>query len=172
MQYLLGLFRHALACPVFSKITQCLYPWEGLSYFVYLLHVITHLWKVQRYHAILFGYGPACPKFPEINCQYLWKGFSNFVDFLDVIICILLGIHWSCNNILFWVGTVMHRLSASHIVRCFQLKNLKNYMTYQIDFLLPLKLQKKQCYFWLWSQKSLRKFGSLQDFLLLTCLTC
>ena len=33
-------------------------------------------------------------------------------------------------------------LSANQIVRCFKLKKLENYMRYQVDFLLPLKLQK------------------------------
>ena len=42
---------------------------------------------------------------------------------------------------------VWHRLSANQIVRCFKLKKLKNYMRYQVDFLLPLKLQKISYYF-------------------------
>ena len=50
--------------------------------FVYLLLVVTHQWKLQCYHALLVGYGPACPKFYEItNHQYLWKGLSDFLDF-------------------------------------------------------------------------------------------
>ena len=52
---------------MFSKITNCQYLWERLSYFVYLLHVVTHPGKL---------------KFFEItNHQYLWKGLSDFVDF-------------------------------------------------------------------------------------------
>ena len=51
------------------------------------------LWKLQCYHAILGGYSPVCPKFSEINFQYLWKGFNDFIDFLQVVICILLDIH-------------------------------------------------------------------------------
>ena len=63
------------------------------------MHLVTYLWKLQCCHAILVGYGPACPKFSETaNCQYLWKGLSDFVY-------------------------------------------------YQVDFLLPLKLQKISCYF-------------------------
>ena len=29
-------------CPTFSKITKHQYLWEGLSYSIYLLHVVTH----------------------------------------------------------------------------------------------------------------------------------
>ena len=110
----LGLVKHAPARRT-SKITKCQCLW-GLSYFVYLLHVVTYLWKLQCY-VILFGCGPGCTKFSEItNRRYLRKGFSDFVDFLHVVICILLDIHWSCKNMLFWVGTVRHRFSANHIV--------------------------------------------------------
>ena len=42
----------------------------------------------------LFGYGLACPKFSEItNRQYLWKGLSDFINFLHVIIYILCDVH-------------------------------------------------------------------------------
>ena len=76
------------------QITKYQYLQKGLSYFVCLLCVVTHLWKIQCYHAILFGYDPACPKFSEItNCQYVCIGFSDFVDFLHVVIWILLDIH-------------------------------------------------------------------------------
>ena len=75
------------ACNItFSKITRCQYLWEGLSYFVDLLHAVTHLWKLQCYHAILFGCGPAYPTISEItNRQYLCKGFSDFVDFFNLV---------------------------------------------------------------------------------------
>ena len=140
---MLGLVRHTRACPTFFKITKLQYFWEVLSYFVYLLHVITHPWKLQFYHFISVGYGPACPKFSEItNHQYFWKGFSDFVDFLHVVICILLDIHWSYKNMLFWAGMVRHSPSANQIVRCFKLKKLENYLRYQVDFLLLLNLQK------------------------------
>ena len=47
---------------------------------------MTHLFKLQCYHAILVGYGPAYPKFSQItNRQYLWKRFSDFFDFLQVV---------------------------------------------------------------------------------------
>ena len=98
----------------------------------------------------------ACPKFSEVtNHQFLWKGSCDFVDFLQVVICILLDIHWSYKNMLFWVGIVRHSLSANQIVRCFKLKNLKNNLRYQVDFLLPLKLEKILCYFGLWPQNTL-----------------
>ena len=128
-----------------------------------MLYVVTHLWKLCCYHAILDGYGPACPKFSETtNHQYLWKGFSDFVDFLHVVICILLDIHWCYKNMLFRVDTVRHRLSGNQIVRCFKLKNLKNYMSNHVDVLLPLKLQKRSCYFGLWTQKTLGQSNIFQ----------
>ena len=102
------------------------------------------------YHAISVGYGPTYSKFSEVtNRQYFWKGFilGDFVDFFQVVICIFLDIRWSCKNILFWVGTVRHTLSANQIVRYFKTKKLENYMSYQVDFLSPLKLQKISCYF-------------------------
>ena len=103
----------------------------------------------------LVGCGAACPKFSEAtNKQYLWKRSCDFVDFLQVVIRILLDIHWSYKNI-FWAGIVRHSLSANQIVRCFKLKNLKNNLRYQVDFLLPLKLEKILCYFGLWPQNTL-----------------
>ena len=152
---MLGLVRHARACPRFSKITKQQYLRKGLSYFVYLLHVVTHPWKLQCY-VVLVGYGPACPKFSEAtNHQYLWKGCSDFVDFLQVVICILLDIHWSYKNMLFWVGIVRHSFSAIKIVRCCKLKKLKKDMRYWVYFLLPWKLEEILCYFGLWPQNTL-----------------
>ena len=91
----------------------------------------------------LFGYCPTYPKFCEITyCQYLWKAFSDFVDFLHVVIWILLDILWSYKNMLFWVDSVSHTLLSNGIVRCFKLKKLENYIRLQIHFLLPLKLRK------------------------------
>ena len=91
----------------------------------------------------LFGYCPTYPKFCEITyCQYLWKAFSDFVDFLHVVIRILLDILWSYKNMLFWVDSVSHTLLSNGIVRCFKLKKLENYIRLQIHFLLPLKLRK------------------------------
>ena len=59
----------------------------------------------------------------------------------------MIDIHRSYQNLLFWACIVWHRLSANQIVRCFKLKKLKNYMRYQVDFLLPLKLEKLSEYF-------------------------
>ena len=139
---MLGLVRHARGCPRFSKITKQQYLWVGLSYSGYLLHVVTHPWKLQCY-VVLVGYGPACPKFSEAtNHQYLWKGSCGFV------ICILLDIHWSYKNMLFWAGIVRHSLSTNQTVRCFKLKKLKKDMMYQVDFFLPLKLKEILCCLW------------------------
>ena len=43
----------------FSKITKQQYLWKGLTYSVYLLHVVTHSLKLQCYHVVLVWYGPA-----------------------------------------------------------------------------------------------------------------
>ena len=120
------------------------------------MHVVTHPWKPQCYHVVLVGhYCPSCPKFSETkNHSYLWKGLNDFVDFLLVVIYILLNIHWSYKNMLFWAGIVRHSLSANQIVRCFELKNLRNDMRYQVDFLLLLKLE-KMCSFGLRAQNIL-----------------
>ena len=40
-----------------------------------------------------------------------------FCWFLQVVICILLDIHWSYKNMLFWAGIVRHSLSSSQIAR-------------------------------------------------------
>ena len=108
------------------------------------------------YHVILIGYGLACPKFSETtDQQYLWIGLSDFVGFLEVVIWILLDIHRSYKNMLFWAGIIRHSLSANQIVRCFKLKKLESNRRYQVDFLLPLKLEELSCYFGLWPQNTL-----------------
>ena len=71
--------------------------------------------------------------------MYLTNDLMNLADWLNICILGVMDIHWSYQNLLFWAGIVWHRLSANQIVRCFK---LKNYMRYQVDFLLPLKLQK------------------------------
>ena len=72
----------------------------------------------------------------------------NWGDWLnDTCILRVMNILWSYQNWLFWTGIVWHRLSANQIVRCFKIKKLKNYMRYQVDFLLSLKLQKISYYF-------------------------
>ena len=60
---------------------------KGWAILFILLHLVTHSGKC--YHVVLVSYGPAYPKFSEItNHQYLWKGMSDFVDFLHAIVCI------------------------------------------------------------------------------------
>ena len=80
--------------------------------------------------------------------MYLTIDLMNWADWLNNI-CIVrvMDIHWSYQKLLFWAGIIWHRLSANHIVRCFKLKKLKNYVRCQVDFLLPLKLQKISYYF-------------------------
>ena len=147
-----------MACPRLSKITKQQYIWEGLSFFVYLLHVVTHLWKLRFYHVILVGYGPACPKFAEAtNQQYLWKGSYDFVNFLQVVICILLDIRGSYKNMIFWAGIFRHSLSTNQILRCFKLKKLTKDIRYQVDLFLPLKIGEVLYYFGLWPQNTLHQ---------------
>ena len=78
--------------------------------------------------------------------MYLTIDLMNWADWLNICILRVMDIHWSYQNLLFWAGIVWHRLSANQIVRCFKLKKLKNYMRYQVDFLLSLKLQKISYY--------------------------
>ena len=47
---------------------------------------------------------------------------------------------------LFWAGIVRHSHSVNQNVKCFKLKKLKKDMMYQVDFLLPLKLEEILCY--------------------------
>ena len=160
---MLGLVRHVQACRTFSRITKPQYLWEELSYFIYLLHVVTHLWKLQCYHIVLIGYCPACPKFSEItNRQYPWK-------VILLIFCMFLDIHKSYKNMLFWVVIVRHMLSTNQIVRCFKLKRLEKYMRYKVFCFRGS--YKNVILFWVMTPKYPWPISFL-DFLLLTCLTC
>ena len=105
------------------------YLGKGLSYFVYLLHVVARLWKLVLSCRFSWVWPCMSKALWYKNRQYLWKGLRDFVDFLYVFICILLDIHWSYKNLLILAGAVRHRLSE-----------LENYMRYQVDLLLRLKL--------------------------------
>ena len=115
--------RHARACPRFSIITkqQCL--WEELSYLF-----VAWIYASMEATSLSCRFSWVWPGMPKVLCndksQYLWKGLSDFVDFLQVI-CILLDIHWSYKNILVWLGTVRHSHSANEIFRCFKLQKPK-----------------------------------------------
>ena len=81
------------------------------------------------------------------NQPHLTNNSMDSADWLNNYgVLRVMDIHWSYQDLLFWAGIIWHRLSARQIVRYFKLKKLKNYMKYQVDFLLPLKLQ-KICYF-------------------------
>ena len=74
--------------------------------------------------------------------MYLTNAMMNWLDWLnDFCVLRVMDIHGS-----YQAGIVWCRLPANQIVRYFKLKKLKNYIRYQADFLLPLKLQ-KICYF-------------------------
>ena len=169
---MLGLVRHARACPRFSKITKQQYLWEGLSYFVYLLHVVTHSWKLQCYHVVLVGYGPAYPKFSEAtNHQYLWKWSCEFVDFVLAVICILLDIHWNYKNMLFWAGIVRHSHSVNQIVKCFKLKKTQKGYEVWSWFFASIETRRNIMLFWVMISKHSWPL-CLQNILLLACLAC
>ena len=77
--------------------------------------------------------------------MYLTNDLMNWADWLnDICILRVMDIHWSYQNLLFWAGIVWHRISANQIGKSdvSNLKKLKNYLRYQTDLLLPLKLQK------------------------------
>ena len=149
MYYLLELVRHARACLTFFK---CQYFREGWELF-YLLHVVTNLRKLHCYHVNLVGYGPACPKFSEItNYQYLWEELTDFVNFWNVVICILLDIHWirypSYKNMLY-----KKKFSISDC-QCFKLKKLENSIEVSSSFFASIEAT-KIFYFGLWPQNIL-----------------
>ena len=102
-------------------------------------------WKLQCYPVVLVWYGPACPNFSEAtNHQYIWKGSCDFVDFLQVVICIML-ISIEATKICCF-GQALSGI-ASHSIRLsdvLNLKKLKKKMSYQVDFLLLLKLEELQ----------------------------
>ena len=150
---MLGLVRHARACPRLSKITKQQYLWEGLSYFVYLLNVVTQPWKLQCHNVVLAEYGLHAQSSQKQQITNIFG--KGRVDFLQVIICILLDIHWSYKNMLFWVGIVRHSFSAVKIVRWCKLKKLKKDMRYWVYFLLPWKLKEILRHFGLWPQNTL-----------------
>ena len=103
-----------------------------------------------------------------LNQVYLTNDLMNLAHWLnDFCVLRVMDIHWSYQNLLFWAGIVWHRLSANQVVRYFKLKKRKNYMRYQVEFLLPLKLQKYPILGYV------VKYSwpiSLQDFLLLLLL--
>ena len=123
-----GLVKHARACPTLSKIRKRHCLWEGWSYFVYLLHLVTHPWKLQGYHVVLVGYGIVLWNIKLTISGKCWV----IVLIFCWVICILLDIHWSYKNLLFWltlsgIGSQPIRLS------CFKLRKLENPMKYQVD---------------------------------------
>ena len=161
---------HSRACHHSPKQQKCEYLWQGWSYFICLLHVVTYPWKWQCYHVALVGYGPAYPKFSKItNCQYPWKGLSGFVDFFHAVIWILSDIHWSYKNRLFWAGIVRHRLSANQIVR--YALTLKTRQSYEVSSWVFASIEAtKNILSWVATAKYSWSI-SFQDFLLLTCST-
>ena len=76
--------------------------------------------------------------------MYLTNHLMNWAYWLkDICILRVIDIHWSYQNLLFWAGIVWDRLSANVL----NLKKVENYTSYQVDILLPMKLQKISYYF-------------------------
>ena len=169
MWYLLDLVIHVRAYPTFSKI-NCQYLWERLSYFVYLLLVVTHPGKLQCYHFVLEQYGPACPNFSEItNRQYLWRGWVILLTFCKYLL-VSCWISIEGTKICYF-GLELSSIGSQEIRS--DVLNLKNLKT-----IWGIKLI--VCFHW-----SYKKYHAilgyvakcswsirLQDFLFLTCLTC
>ena len=85
-------------CPGMSKVLQnnkAAISLGRVELFCLFLACSYISWKLQFCHVILVGYCLAYPKFSETtNHQYLWKGSCDFA-FLQVVVSILLDIHWS-----------------------------------------------------------------------------
>ena len=114
----------------------------------------------------------ACPKFSEVtNHQFLWKGSCDFVDFLQVVICILLDIHWSYKNVLFWAALSGIASQPFRLSDVLNRKKLEHDMRYQVDYFASVEARKNFMLFWVMTPKYSWPISS-QGFLLLTCLTC
>ena len=151
---MLSLVRHAQACLRFYKITNQQLSLGRVELF-YLFVVCSYTSVEATVLSCCFSWvWSSMPKVLSTNHQYFWKGLSDLVDFLQAVIYVLLDIHCSYKNMLFWVGNVRHSFSANQIFKCFKPKKLKHDMSYQVDFLLPLKLE-QICYFGLWPQNTI-----------------
>ena len=143
---MLGLFKHGRACPRFSKITKQKYLFEGFELFC--LFVACSYTSMAATVLSCFSRVWSCmPKvFKATNHQYLWKGSCDFVDFLQVVISI--EATKICYFGLTYSGITSQPIRLSDVV------NVNN-SRYQVDFLLPLKLEERLCCFGLWPQNSL-----------------
>ena len=73
------------------------------------------------------GCGPECRKCSEItNCQYLWKGLSDLVDSLHVVICIKISIEAAkiCLFSLAFSGIGSQPIILSDVLNFRNLKNI------------------------------------------------
>ena len=164
---MLGLVSHSQVCPMFSKITKQQHLLEGLR-FIYLFVACSYMSTENTLLACCFSWvWFVIPKVLRKKSLEKVEWFSLFFacSFLYFVRYLL-----KLQKYAFWAGIVRHRLSANQIFRCFELKNLENYMRCQGDFLLPLKLQKFIAISGYYSKYSWPI--SLQDFWLLISLTC
>ena len=103
-----------------------------------------------------------------LNQVYLTNDLMKWAHWLnDFCVLIVMDIHWSHQNLLFWTGMSGIGSHPTRLSDILNLKKLKSYMKYQVDFLLPLKVQKYAIldYATIYSWPI-----SLQDFLLLLLL--
>ena len=120
-----GMFGHVQCSPKEQNANIC-----GKGYFVYFLHSYRSMEAtvLSRFFSWVWYCMPKV--FWNNKSPIFWKGLSDFVDFLQVVICIMLDTHWSYKNMLVWFGIVRHRLSANQIVRCFKVRKLKKDIRY------------------------------------------
>ena len=98
----------------------------------------------------------ACPMFSEKNKSPIsLNRVEWFCWFFASMYLHLVRYPLKLQKYAIFCGIVRHTLSANQIVRCFKIKKLKNDMRYQVDFLVPLKLEKILSYFYLWPQNTL-----------------
>ena len=151
---MLGLVRHASACPRFSKISKQ----QSLKTVELFCLFVACCYTSMEATVLSCGFSWVWSNMSSSLKQQITSIFRkdrDFVDFLQAVICLLLDICWSYKNMLFWAGIVRYSLSANQIVRYFKLKKLKKDMRYQVDFLLPLNLEEILYYFGWWPQNTL-----------------
>ena len=122
---MLGLVRHARACPRFSKITKQQYLWEGFELFCLFV-----AWSYTSKEATV------------LSCCFRWVWSSMPKDLWSKKSPISLErVEWFCR---FFASSHLHLLRYS--------LKLQKYAIF--DFLLQLKLE-EICYFGLWLQNTL-----------------
>ena len=142
---MLSLVRHTRACPKFSKITKQQNLWEGLSYF--FLFVACSYTTMEA--TVL-----------SCHCSWLWSSMPK-VLWSNKSPISLERVVWFCwffaSSYLYLVRYPL-KLQRYTILRWYwqtQPLSQSDCQMYQVDFLLPLKLEEILCHFGLWPQNNL-----------------